>query len=79
MEFTSVEAIKECAALGMGVACLPAIVAQAEISLGKLSVLAWAGPELSMQTQITRHKDKWMSPVMEAFLALLHEQVPCIQ
>jgi len=79
MEFTSVEAIKECAALGMGVACLPAIVAQAEISLAKLSVLVWAGPELTMQTQITRHKDKWMSPAMEAFLALLHEQVPQIR
>ena len=28
MEFTSVETIKQCAALGMGIACLPTIVAQ---------------------------------------------------
>lgn len=78
MEFTSVEAIKECAALGMGVACLPAIVAGSEITQGKLAVLEWAGPELIMQTQITRHKDKWMSPAMDAFLSLLHEQVPAL-
>ena len=36
MEFTSVETIKQCAALGMGIASRPTIVAQSEIAAGKL-------------------------------------------
>lgn len=43
MEFTSVEAIKECAALGMGIACLPKIVVDRELSSKKLIALPWAG------------------------------------
>ncbi len=72
MEFSSVETIKQCAALGMGIACLPAIVAQKEIADGKLIELAWKGPQLSMQTLAVWHKNKWISPAMLAFFDLLH-------
>ncbi len=43
MEFTSVETIKQCAGLGMGIACLPTIVAETEIAARKLS--RYDGPE----------------------------------
>lgn len=43
MEFTSVETIKQCAALGMGIACLPTIIAESETAAGKLS--PYDGPE----------------------------------
>lgn len=71
MEFTSVEAIKECAALGMGVACLPKIVVNRELSSGKLLVLPWDGFELTMNTLVVWHRDKWLSPAMDAFLSLI--------
>ena len=71
MEFTSVETIKQCAALGMGIACLPAIVADSEIVAGKLASLPWSGSNLTMKTLVAWHKDKWRSPGMEAFLSLL--------
>ena len=71
MEFTSVETIKQCAALGMGIACLPAIVADSEIVAGKLAALPWSGSNLTMKTLVAWHKDKWRSPGMEAFLSLL--------
>jgi LysR substrate binding domain len=71
MEFTSVEAIKECAALGMGVACLPKIVVDRELSSGKLIVLPWDGFELTMNTLVVWHRDKWLSPAMDAFLSLI--------
>lgn len=80
MEFTSVEAIKECAALGMGVACLPKIVVNRELSSGKLIVLPWDGFELTMNTLVVWHRDKWLSPAMNAFLSLirmhLHAELP---
>lgn len=75
MEFTSVETIKQCAALGMGVACLPAIVADSEIGAGKLGALPWSGSDLGMRTLVAWHKDKWLSPAMGAFLALLREHL----
>lgn len=71
MEFTSVEAIKECAALGMGIACLPKIVVERELSSKKLIALPWTGFELTMNTLVVWHKDKWLSPGMEAFLSLI--------
>ena len=75
MEFTSVETIKQCAALGMGIACLPAIVASSEIATGKLAALRWSGADLSMKTLAVWHKDKWLSPAMEAFLSLLRKRL----
>jgi DNA-binding transcriptional LysR family regulator len=79
MEFTSVETIKQCAALGMGIACLPAIVAQSEIATGKLASLAWAGVDLSMQTLVVWHKDKWLSPAIDAFVSLLRARLAPIK
>jgi DNA-binding transcriptional LysR family regulator len=75
MEFTSVETIKQCAALGMGIACLPAIVAQSEIAAGRLVSLSWPPSYLMMQTLVVWHKDKWLSPAMEAFLSLLRHRL----
>jgi DNA-binding transcriptional LysR family regulator len=75
MEFTSVETIKQCAALGMGVACLPAIVAESEIAAGKLATLPWSGTDLSMRTLVVWHKDKWLSPAINAFVSLLRERL----
>jgi DNA-binding transcriptional LysR family regulator len=75
MEFTSVETIKQCAALGMGIACLPTIVAESEIAAGKLVALRWSGDTLGMRTLAVWHKDKWLSPGMEAFLSLLREHL----
>ncbi len=75
MEFTSVETIKQCAALGMGIACLPALVVEQELAAGKLATLQWSGPALTMKTLVAWHKDKWLSPAMTAFLMLLREHL----
>jgi DNA-binding transcriptional LysR family regulator len=57
----------------MGIACLPTIVAESEIAAGKLVALRWSGDTLRMRTLAVWHKDKWLSPGMEAFLSLLRE------
>jgi DNA-binding transcriptional LysR family regulator len=75
MEFTSVETIKQCVALGMGVAFLPMIVASSEIATGKLAALPWSGSDLSMRTLAAWHKDKWLSPALNAFLSLLRKRL----
>jgi DNA-binding transcriptional LysR family regulator len=70
-EFSSVEAIKQCVALGMGLALLPAIVVARELRQNHLRALHWAGSSLYIVTHILWHKDKWVSPAMAAFIDLV--------
>lgn len=74
-EFSSVEALKQCATAGMGIGLLPEIVVAAELKRQQLKALAWAGPELHIATHVVWHKDKWLSPGMMAFLELLQEKL----
>jgi DNA-binding transcriptional LysR family regulator len=70
LEFHSIEVIKQCVMSGMGVAVLPAIDVAGEAQSGRIAVLSWAGPELQVVTQMVRHKDKWLSPALQAFLMI---------
>lgn len=74
-EFSSVEAIKHCLAAGMGIGLLPEIVVAAELKSRKLKALNWQGPSLDIATHIIWHKDRWMSPSMEAFLSVLTKTI----
>jgi DNA-binding transcriptional LysR family regulator len=75
IEFSSVEAIKQCASLGMGLALLPKIVVAEEIKRGQLITLAWVGPQLDIATHVVWHKDKWISPAVHAFISLVKEKL----
>lgn len=70
-EFSSVEAMKQCVCVGMGLALLPSIVVTRELRQHRFKALHWAGPSLDIATHILWHKDKWVSPAMAAFLELL--------
>jgi DNA-binding transcriptional LysR family regulator len=67
LEFLSVEAIKQCALATMGIAVLPEVVVAAELKNGTLVAVDWPKQPLLVYTQMFRHQDKWMSPVMSAF------------
>lgn len=73
LEFNSIEAIKQCAMIGMGIGVLPAVATSAEISQRKLVVLPWRGKPISMVTQVIRHKQKWVSPALQALLDVVKE------
>jgi len=74
-EFSSVEAIKQCVALGMGLGLLPAIVVARELRQNHLKALHWAGPSLDIFTHILWHKDKWISPAMAAFMEMVKDKL----
>ena len=67
LEFASVEALKQCAVARMGVAILPEVVVADELAQGTLVVLPWPQKRMYVYTQLVRHRDKWLSPVMDAF------------
>jgi DNA-binding transcriptional LysR family regulator len=75
LEFSSVEAIKQCALARMGVAVLPEFVLHEELERGSLVALAWPQKRLQVHTQMIRHKDKWVSPVVEAFWKMAAELI----
>ncbi|MEZ4679814.1 MAG: substrate-binding domain-containing protein [Caldilineaceae bacterium] len=70
LEFHSLEAIKQCALTGMGVAVLPQVVIQPELAAGRLVGLQVAELEFNISTQLIWHKDKWLSPALGAFLVM---------
>lgn len=70
-DFASVEAIKQCATLGMGIALLPEIVIAGELSRGALVRLPWRGADLSMSTHVVWHRDRTMTPAMRGFVEVL--------
>jgi DNA-binding transcriptional LysR family regulator len=70
-EFSSVEAIKQCVTAGMGVGLLPRIVIACELKKKQFSLLNWQGAKMTIATHIVWHKDKWMSPGMQAFLDVM--------
>lgn len=70
MELSSIGAIKECAACGLGVAVLPRIAVEDELERGKLIELNWNGPSFDVKTQLVYHRAKWLSPNIRAFLTL---------
>jgi len=74
-EFSSVEAIRECISLGMGVGLLPAIVVARELRQHHLKALNWSGPPLDIATRIIWHKDKWISPAMSAFMKMVKDKL----
>jgi len=73
LEFQSAEAIKQCAISGIGIAFLPEIVAEAEVERGELVALPWEIPDLHVYTQMSWHKDKWLSPIIFSFIEAARE------
>ena len=74
-EFSSVEAIKECVSLGMGLALLPEIVVARELALKRVAALAWVDAEMDIATHVVWHKDKWISPALGAFISMLEQML----
>ena len=73
IETGNVQTIKQLVMSGMGVTLLPLIAVGQECREGRLVQLNWRGTAFELQTQVIRHKNKWISPPLKAFIALLHE------
>lgn len=76
LEFSNVEAIKQCVMAGMGIGVLPAYVVTQELEQGRIAALNWTESDLTMSLQLVWHKDKWLSPALRAFLDVVHALLP---
>jgi len=73
LEFASIEAIKQCVRLGEGVGLLPRVVVEQDLARGAMVKLPWAGVDLTITAMLAWHKDKWMSPALEAMRSVTWE------
>ncbi len=78
LAFAGVEAIKQCAIASMGIAFLPGLTVERELESGSLVALNWENQQFSTVIQMLWHKDKWISPALQAFLGVAREVLlPC--
>ena len=70
MKVKNIEAIKQFVISGLGIAILPKIYVENEVSANLLVELPWNGPEFGMYTQVVYHKDKWLTPAILNFLEI---------
>jgi DNA-binding transcriptional LysR family regulator len=70
LELTSIEAVKQCAIAGMGVAVLPRTAIAQELAQRRLVPVRWNGTPLVAYTQMLRHRERWMTPALEGLWAM---------
>lgn len=75
LELGNVEAIKRCVMVGMGIAALPEVAVEEEVSQGRMAILPWTGCDFDIVTQLAWHKDKWMSPALLSFIEVCKETI----
>lgn len=75
VEFSSAAALRGCIMSGLGVSILPELAVRHDLDAGRLALLSWAGPVLETAVLMLRHKDKWLSPPLAAFMDLARERL----
>jgi len=74
VEFSSAAALRGCVLNGLGVSILPELAVRTDVAAGRLAVLPWAwdeGGPLETMVLMLRHKDKWLTPPLVAFMDLV--------
>ena len=71
--FHCVSALKRCVMEGIGVTILPEIAVEADISLGRLSPLAWEEGRLEIAVMMIWYAERRLSPTLKAFMDTTRE------
>ena len=79
IEFVSIEAIKQCAIAGLGIALLPRMVVEKELNSGSLLQLPISLALNQIYTEIAWHKDKHIPSYLEDFIQIVRGHYKNIQ
>lgn len=77
LEIGNTETIVHMVEAGFGASFLPYFSARKALERGSVQRIETDLPPLAMWTQMYYHKNKWISPQMEAFIAVLREYLGC--
>lgn len=75
MEFSSLEAIKQCVKNGLGITLLPSIVVDKEIQRNELVILPVEIDQIFIHPKMIYHREKWMSTPLQALKNLVLEKI----
>lgn len=75
LEIGQIEIIKQFVISNLGIAILPLVAAKAEIAAGLLAALPWQGRDLTTNTFLVYHREKWHSHAIRAFIKLVYERL----
>ena len=75
LDFNSIEMMRECLKVCTGVAVMPEIAARRELDRSELKALRWSEDDLETAILMIRHKDKWISPALQAFIETAREVI----
>jgi DNA-binding transcriptional LysR family regulator len=59
----------------MGLGLLPEVVIACELKKKQFAVMNWHGAKMTIATHIVWHRDKWISPGMQAFLDIMKDRL----
>ncbi|MED4781152.1 LysR family transcriptional regulator [Brevibacillus choshinensis] len=71
LEFTSMEAMKQCVASGLGISLMPYISVEALLQEQKMKVIEFSDRDLMFYAQISYHKNKWLSKAHKKFIEMV--------
>ncbi|CQR74956.1 HTH-type transcriptional regulator GltR [Sporomusa ovata DSM 2662] len=71
LEASSIETIKQLIMLGLGISMLPRFTVEKELAEGQIQPLRWDEPIPNYTVQLLYHKDKWISPTLQAFFQVV--------
>jgi len=75
MELWSIETIKRCVVSNLGFTYLPRFIAKAELESGLLREIPFSMTNTPSKVLCIRHKNHFLSPAMELFIAILREHM----
>lgn len=75
LEFSSAASMRGCLRNGTGVSILPTSAVQEDLAAGNLTILPLDLPALEVAVLMLHHKNKWISPQLAAFMALMREEL----
>ncbi len=74
LNINSITAIKQCIVAGTGITVIPRVAVEKEIAAGSLAILTWMGRKVHYADLLMIwHKDKWMSPILKAFIEAIRK------
>ncbi len=71
LELSSMEAIKQCVASGLGISLMPLVSTQSWLNEKRLMQIQCDGAGLSLSVQLLSHKSKWISPAQRVFMEMV--------
>lgn len=68
LEFSSINSMKACMKMGVGITLCPEISIRNELQTGEFARLDWDLTDTETSVLMITHSQKWQSPLLEHFL-----------